>query len=54
MKALIAAVFVLALAGCEPSGQSRPNEVSPHQQPSVTTPGITVSGSAEFGLKRGF
>ncbi|WP_299028299.1 hypothetical protein [uncultured Sulfitobacter sp.] len=53
MRALFAAILVVAVAACGPPEAPRNDTVSPRQQPSTTTPGVTVSGSVEFGVKRG-
>ena len=45
--------LALALVACGPPEAPRNDAIGPRQQPSVTTPGVTVSGSAEFGVKRG-
>ena len=46
-------VLALALVACGPPKAPRNDAAGPRQQPSVTTPGVTVSGAAEFGVKRG-
>jgi predicted small lipoprotein YifL len=52
MKRAIAIVMLLTLAACGADGEPKP----PHQrqQPSVTEPGVSVSGYAEFGVVKNF
>ncbi|MCX7567253.1 hypothetical protein OS189_12950 [Sulfitobacter sp. F26169L] len=50
----ILAVAVMGVVACEPSAGVRQNEISPRQQPSVTTPGVHVSGHANIGVTRRF
>jgi len=48
---LAVVILLLLVAACGRPDPSAPRDVSPRQQTTVTTPGITVSGSAEFGVK---
>jgi len=46
---------VVLLAACgRPNPDSPARELSPQQQSSVTTPGVTVTGYAVFGVTRRF
>ncbi|SFS97350.1 hypothetical protein SAMN04488040_2551 [Sulfitobacter marinus] len=54
MKRAVAIVTLLTLAACGADGEPKPPQVHQRQQPSVTEPGVTVSGSAEFGVVRNF
>tara|TARA_R110002020_G_scaffold451607_2_gene665690 strand:- start:17798 stop:17956 length:159 start_codon:yes stop_codon:yes gene_type:complete len=47
------AVAVL-LTACGPQEGSSSREVSPRQQPTVTTPGVTVGGYVNVGVVREF
>ncbi|RKE97790.1 hypothetical protein C8N30_2419 [Sulfitobacter guttiformis] len=50
----LTALLVVALAACGPPDRSAAREVSPRQEPSNTTPGVHVSGSATVGVVRRF
>jgi hypothetical protein len=52
MKRAIAIVMLITLGACGADGEPKP----PHQrqQPSVTEPGGSISGSAEFGMVKNF
>ncbi|MBB3995008.1 hypothetical protein GGR95_002658 [Sulfitobacter undariae] len=46
----VAIVLLLFVAACGRPDPNAPRETSPRQHTTVTTPGVTVSGSAEFGV----
>jgi len=49
------AVFgVVLLTACGLPENSGPHEVSPRQTPTVTEPGVTITGYANVGVKRRF
>ncbi|QUJ76861.1 hypothetical protein KDD17_02010 [Sulfitobacter albidus] len=50
MRALAVVLLLAACTGPKPD----PDYVSPRQQPSVTTPGVTVSGDVSVGVLRRF
>ncbi|MBW4961303.1 argininosuccinate lyase [Sulfitobacter sp. CW3] len=52
MNRAIAIVMLLTLAACGADGEPKPPH--PRQQPSVTEPGVSISGSAEFGVVKKF
>ena len=52
MKRAIAIVMLITLGACGADGEPKPPQV--HQQPSVTEPGVSVSGYAEFGVVKNF
>jgi predicted small lipoprotein YifL len=54
MKRAIAIVMLLTLAACGADGEPKPPQVHQRQQPSATEPGVSVSGSAEFGVVKNF
>ncbi|KIN67180.1 hypothetical protein Z948_886 [Sulfitobacter donghicola DSW-25 = KCTC 12864 = JCM 14565] len=48
-------MLLVGLAACVQSGGvQRDPEISPHQQPSVTAPGVHVSGHVNVGVVRKF
>ncbi len=52
MNRAIAIVMLLTLAACGVDGEPKPPH--PRQQPSATEPGVSISGSAEFGVVKKF
>lgn len=52
MRTLI--VSMLLLTACGPREASAPREVSPRQQPTVTTPGVTLGGYVNVGVVKDF
>ncbi|MGJ8546607.1 MAG: hypothetical protein ACSHWZ_14265 [Sulfitobacter sp.] len=53
MRRLAAGLLALALAACGAQGNA-PRAAHPNQQPSVTEPGIHISGHANIGVVRNF
>jgi hypothetical protein len=46
--------MLLLLTACGPREASSPREVSPRQQPTVTTPGVTLGGYVNVGVVKDF